>query len=206
MPQDIRQLSARTRQQNPKHQLDEAQRRSPRYRSPTHSGKSIQQSALSSATAPQSAIQSDDVHHIPRQPTTRPAAKNLGGSRQQYGLKKTVFAIRSGLRTFPGPETSVNHYESQESSFSARNFLHKTQTSSRPSRNSPHKSQTGIRSAATSPTKRELRRHQAAIASPHPGPSPASRPRTRTNSGSESRQACDWSWSPDARSAKRDLR
>lgn len=51
-----------------------------------------------------------------------PATKSPGGSRQQYGPKKTVFAIRSALRTFPGLETSAHYYESQESSFSARNF------------------------------------------------------------------------------------
>ena len=72
----------------------------------------------------------------PEAPTSPLATKSPGGSRQQYGLKKTVFAIRSALRTFPGLETSAHYYESQESSFSARNFRPPpgSRTSSRPAR------------------------------------------------------------------------
>ena len=49
----------------------------------------------------------------------------LGGTRSgfyggNYGLKKTIPVIRSGLRTFRGRETSVNHYELRKPSFSAR--------------------------------------------------------------------------------------
>ena len=44
----------------------------------------------------------------------------VANRREQYGLKWTMSAIRSGLRTSGGVETSVNHYESWISSFWAR--------------------------------------------------------------------------------------
>ena len=49
-----------------------------------------------------------------------PVATTFGLRGRNYGLKKTIPAIRSSVRTFQGTETSVKHYELRKPSFSAR--------------------------------------------------------------------------------------